>query len=194
MSLRHEHRFKRLLYSAYLILALFFSLGPIFEGPDEIEHYRYIRTIATQGALPDLQGQPRGEYHQAPLYYLLAAPVDFFLKDSDFARIDQSKNPSYGWLVYIAGNDNKNLYLHARAENFPFTNSETALSVHIIRLISIALGLGTVIASYASFRLLWPDNPVLRLFALAMVVFWPQFLYISSTINNDTVLIFFATV
>ncbi len=26
-------------------LMVVFSLGPIFEGPDEIEHYRYVRTL-----------------------------------------------------------------------------------------------------------------------------------------------------
>nr|MBA3869873.1 phospholipid carrier-dependent glycosyltransferase [Anaerolineae bacterium] len=194
MSLRRKHRLTLFLYGAYLILALFFSLGPIFEGPDEIEHYRYIRSIATQGILPNLHGQPRGEFHQAPLYYLLAAPLDSLLKDNDFAQIDASKNPFYGWLVYLPGNDNKNLYLHARAENFPFTGSETALSVHLIRLISIVLGLGTVITSNAIFRLLWPDKPFQVLLALSILVFWPQFLYISSTINNDNALIFLATV
>ena len=50
---QHERFFVGLILAAYVLLALSFSLGPIFEGPDEIEHYRFIRTMIQTHALPD---------------------------------------------------------------------------------------------------------------------------------------------
>jgi 4-amino-4-deoxy-L-arabinose transferase-like glycosyltransferase len=180
--------------AAYLALAVGFSLGPIFEGPDEIEHYRYIRTIAEKGTLPDPFGQPRGEYHQAPLYYLLAAPFALGINDRDFAQIDGRLNPYHGSQINVPSNDNRNVYLHTRAEAFPYDHSPTARAVHLIRVFSVLLGLGVVMTSYAVFRILWPDRPDRRLLALGAVAFWPQFLYQSSVISNDVLLYLLATI
>ncbi len=177
----------------HLLLAIGFSAGPIFEGPDEIEHYRYIRTLVDTRALPDPLAQVRGEYHQAPLYYLLAAPLAALLDDGDFPQIDGRLNPYYGAMIHVPGNDNKNIYLHTRAEQFPNSNSPTARAVHVLRLIAVILSTGTVIVSERFFRLLWPDRPARRLLALGIVAFWPQFLYLSGLISNDNLLIFLAT-
>src|SRR5262249_7807853 len=170
------------------------SLGPIFEGPDEIEHYRFIHTLVTTGGLPDARTVYRGEYHQAPLYYVLAAPLGWLFRDDpDFAQIDGRFNPYYGANIAFPGNDNKNLYLDVNAEAFPYNMNSTARAVHVIRLLSIALGVGTILASYAIFRLLWPDKPEFRLLALGFVAYWPQFVYMSSVINNDNLVFLLAT-
>ncbi len=42
---------------AFAVLTVLFSSGPIFEGPDEQEHYRYIQYLAETGELPDPGGQ-----------------------------------------------------------------------------------------------------------------------------------------
>jgi hypothetical protein len=191
---QRERQIAGLIVGAYVLLALIFSTGPIFEGPDEIEHYRYVRTLVSTHALPDPAGQFRGEYHQAPLYYLLFAPVALLAPDRDFAQIDGHVNPFYGSMIHIASNDNKNLYLHTQAESFPYRHSGTALAVHLMRLVSVALGAGTVLASYAIFRLLWPNRPDRRILALGVVAFWPQFLYLSSVVSNDNLLNFLVTV
>src|SRR5260221_13760296 len=160
MTSRREHQIIALMIVGYVFLTLAFSLGPIFEGPDEIEDYRFIRTLVQTGSLPDARAQYRGEYHQPPLYYVLAAPLAWLFKDDgDFAKIDGRLNPYYGDHIGIPGNDNKNLYLHTRDEVFPYTGNSTARAVHVIRLLSIAFGTDTIIASYAVFRLLWPDRP-----------------------------------
>ncbi len=178
---------------AFVLLATGFSAGPIFEGPDEIEHYRFVRTMVDTGRLPDPAGQPRGQYHQAPLYYWLLAPVGLLTDDADFALIDGHKNPYHPHLIEIPGSDNKNVYLHHRTEAFPYTGSGVALAVHLMRLISVLIGAGTVLAGYAVFRELWPDRPERRLLALGVMAFWPQLLYLSSLINNDNLLFLFAT-
>ncbi len=193
MNGRAERALVAAILAVYVLLAAGFSLGPIFEGPDEIEHYRYIRTLADTGSLPDPRGQERGEYHQAPLYYMLLAPVMRLLPDDDFSAIDGRLNPYYGARIHLVGNDNKNIYLHSRAERFPYSDSPTAAAVHVLRLFSVLLGAGTVLTGYAIFRLLWPQRSAPRLLALSLVAFWPQFLFLSSVITNDILLIFLAT-
>jgi hypothetical protein len=182
--------------AGYLLLALLFSTGPIFEGPDEIEHYRYIRAVQQSGELPDALSRPRSQFHQAPLYYLMMLPLAPLINDGDFAEIDGRVNPNYPHLIGVPSNDNKNLYLHPAAERFPRLESETARAVHTLRLISVLLGLGTVLVSAAIFRLLWPnpEQAYRRHIALAVVAFWPQFAYLSGTLNNDNLLFFLSAV
>jgi hypothetical protein len=178
------------------VLAIGFSLGPIFEGPDEIEHFRYIYALDTTQRLPDPYAQPRGEYHQAPLYYLLAWPIMRVL-DSDlgdeFAPFDGRLNPFYGSMIEITGNDNKNLYLHSEREAYPYSRSRLALTVHALRLFSVLLGALTVVISFFIARLVWPKAPGKRILAVGLVAFWPQFVFLSSLINNDNLLILLAT-
>jgi 4-amino-4-deoxy-L-arabinose transferase-like glycosyltransferase len=83
----------------YLALAtLFATTTPAWQNPDEPAHYNYVAYIAIEGRLPVLQmgdydeaylqrlkdekfpaelsvAPVRYEFHQPPLYYLLAAPV-----------------------------------------------------------------------------------------------------------------------
>jgi hypothetical protein len=180
----------------YTGCAVAFSLEPIFEAPDEREHYEYIHTLAHDHAFPDPTASLK-EFHQSPSYYLLAAPLVMILGDSDFDTVASRLNPyrfihaETGW--YQLGNDNKNVYLHTRTERFPYTNSQTARAAHLLRLFSVALGLVTLLISARIFRLVWPDRPSLRLFALCILATWPQFVYGMSAISNDVLLIMLAT-
>ena len=80
------------------LVALFAFKTPPWQNPDEPAHYNYVAYLATEGKLPVLQmgdydgaylerlkaekfppalsiDPVRYEFHQPPLYYLLAAPV-----------------------------------------------------------------------------------------------------------------------
>lgn len=188
---RTERAIVGLLLAAFVALAAGFSLGPIFEGPDEIEHYRYVRALARTGRLPDVQliqsydTGAWGEFHQPILYYVLASLPVRLLGDDGFERFERRLNPYYGYRFEAPGNDNKNIFLHTRAERFPYRNSAIARVVHLLRLLSVIIGAGTALVCYTIFGLLWPDRPDRRLLALAAVVFMPQFLYMSSVVTND---------
>jgi 4-amino-4-deoxy-L-arabinose transferase-like glycosyltransferase len=193
ISVRRERQITALMVVAYVVLALAFSLGPIFEGPDEIEHYRYIRWLIEHRTLPDPYSQIRSQYHHPPLFYVLAAPLGSLSDDPDFEQIDGRLNPFYPYQFGVPGNDNKNLYLHRRTESFPYNESGTARAVHLIRLLSVALGICTVLTSRAIFKIVFPDRADRRLVALAIVCFTPQFLYLSGTINLDNLLFLLTT-
>lgn len=190
---RYERWLAILIVAAYGCFALIFSTGPIFEGPDEIEHYRFIRVLLSTGQLPEMASRTRSQFHQAPLYYLLAAPFGAWLDDPDFEQIEARTNPFYPQLINAPGNDNKAIYLHRSSERFPTLTSPTARRVHAMRLFSVLLGLLTVLVARQIFRLLWPDRPDNRIIALAVVALWPQFLYVSSVLNNDNLLFLLAS-
>src|SRR5258708_2550539 len=66
-----------------LILALYLGLAaayaavtPFGRAPDETAHALYVQHLVREHTLPVLRRTPRDayEYHQPPLYYLLAAP------------------------------------------------------------------------------------------------------------------------
>lgn len=191
---RVERLLSAVILILHVVLSVGFSLGPIFEGPDELEHFRFIQTVAQTGALPNALGISGSQYHHAPLYYLLAAPFAALAAPVDLFEYSRTySNPFYGYAFFAVGNDNKNTFLHSRAEDFPYSGSSVARTVHLLRLISVALSAGTVLASRAVFRELWPDRPDRRLAALAFVAFQPQSVYLSGTLTNDNLLILAAT-
>ena len=190
ISRRLERVLVGLIVFAHTVLAIGFSLGPIFEGPDEIFHYEFVRSIAQARALPD--PNTGGEFYQAPLYYILSAPTAGLVQDEEFSSFFTNLNP---WHSQFSewGNDNKNIYQHTQAENFPYTGSNVARAVHLVRLFSVGLGTVTVIISYATFGILWPNRADRRLLALGFVAFWPLMTYLSGIVSNDTLVTLFAT-
>ncbi len=152
-----------ILLAVYLALgALFATLTPPWQVPDEPAHYNYIRALVADHALPviemgdydqeylsrltalrfpaDLSIAPlRYEDHQPPLYYLLAAPV-FWL--------------SGGALIPL-------------------------------RLFSLALGGLLLLLIHRLACDLFPGSPVLPLAAVAWAAFLPQHLAMTAGVNND---------
>lgn len=94
----------------YLILGVLYAVEtPPWEAPDEPAHYNYIAYLAEKGRFPVLQGGDypheyleeikaaqfppemsiapiRYEFHQPPLYYLLAAPIYLATKPLTLAQ------------------------------------------------------------------------------------------------------------
>ena len=184
----------------YVVLAIGFSLGPVLEGHDEFAHYRYVQDVAANRGMLDFTEYPPGEYHQAPLYYVLAAPIIMLVDDSDASQGAGPINPFYLPLIAqeyannVPGSDNKNFYVHSQVETFPYRENGTVREVHLIRLMSVLYGTGTVVVSYQVFRQVWPERSDRRLVALGFVAFLPNLLYGSGLVNNDSLLIFLSTV
>src|SRR5918911_5590004 len=85
-----SHHLLVALVSLYLILAVSYSVAvPIFEGPDEDDHFRYVKYLADQHTLPVQLFQPGGgtaghQGWQPPLYYGIAALLIGPIDTSDF--------------------------------------------------------------------------------------------------------------
>jgi hypothetical protein len=66
--------------AAFVALAALYSVTtPIFEAPDEVWHYAYIRQLALGHALPVVDAEGKAPYRheglQPPLYYAAGAPL-----------------------------------------------------------------------------------------------------------------------
>lgn len=195
-----SERFRRVrlivpVMAAFVLVAGLYSLmTPVFEAPDEIQHFHYVKYLVEERRLP-IQG-PEGwntwaqEGNQPPLYYVLAAALA--------APVNLSDTDEVLWLNPQAnvGNPlqpgNKNRIVHRDEERFPYRG--TVLAVHLIRLLSVALGAGTVCFTYLLAQDLLPGQRFLPLVAAALVGFNPQFCFISGAVSNDNLITFLSAV
>jgi 4-amino-4-deoxy-L-arabinose transferase-like glycosyltransferase len=194
-SPRADHR------PALVILALFLALGvlysistPVMEASDELRHYPFVRHLAQGGSLPvQRPGEPTlwgQEGSQPPLYYALMGALTFWVDASDLPGLMQI-NPHAEVGVPLAF-DNKNHVLHTGQEAFPWRGA--SLAVHLVRLFSVLLAAGTVICTYLLALDLFPDRPAIAIAAMAVNAFLPMFLFVSASVNNDTLVTLLSSV
>lgn len=170
----------------FIVLAVLYSVvNPIFESPDELQHFYHVRHIAQTWTLavqdPAQAALYRQEGSQPPLYYLLGAALIAWVDTSD-AESSVRENPHVNLGVPQAFG-NKNMVVHTEAESFPYRG--VSLAVHLLRLLSIGLGVMTVCATYALGREVFPDRPAVALLAATFNAFLPQFVFMSASVNND---------
>ncbi|MBC8252717.1 MAG: hypothetical protein H8E35_01645 [Ardenticatenia bacterium] len=181
-----------LLLSFYLLLGLAFNLAiPPFEAPDEPDHFAYVTHLRAQRRLP-IQGidEPPTESHQPPLYYALAALVG-----GPFLPVNAepllNPNPHWGYDLSRPGEPNNlNRFSHGPEARWPY--APAAFTVHWLRLLSLLCGLSAVILAYIAVRAVFPRQPSVALGTVAFMAFNPQYLFISSVINNDALAICFS--
>jgi hypothetical protein len=175
-----------------LILATFFALGitysvttPLFEAPDELQHYARTKwfteamgLIQLDHTVSDLSHQ---EQYQQPLYHLLGALATFWDDAGDMLKLLWF-NP-HADIGVAKADGNVNLLIHTSEENFLYRG--TSLGVHVLRLLSVLMGAGTVLLTYLIALEIFPQQQVLALGAAAINAFIPQFLFISGAVNND---------
>jgi hypothetical protein len=175
------------------IVAVFCILGaahsvivPLFEAPDEIWHFSFVRILATQRALPVQPTEGKDvwlrEAGQPPLYYLVAASFIAPLDSSDFPGFVRF-NAAHPAVTPGLHSDATNIFIHTLHEKFPYRGG--VLAVHVVRLLSVLWGAGTVVGAYLVAREVAPGRPGLALATAAITAFNPHFIFISSVVNND---------
>ena len=179
--------------SLFSLLLLFFLLGvayslstPLFEAPDEVWHYAYVRYLVEERALPALTDTESGAYQevaQPPLYYAVAALVSGSVPDKDLPEL-MWHNPGFGYQAGWTVNDNKNMLIHTQRERFPWQGA--VLAIRLARFVSLAFGLLTVVAAWGLGREAFPQQPAWAVSVAAVVAFSPQFLFTSGVVSNDS--------
>jgi len=185
-------RWTALICLAFVALALAYSVAnPSFEAVDEIRHFRYVRYLTLNRALPPVSVESSKELqaHHPPLYYALAAIITAPIQSDIGPDYAPPINPFWGFRYFEPSTDNKNQYLHSPDERWQF--SGFTLIVYLGRWLSMLFGLGTVLMAYRLARTLFPDRPGLALGAMAFVAFNPMFLHGSASLNNDAAVAFF---
>ena len=176
------------------IVFLFLALGsvylwliPPFEGPDEAQHFAYIRWLIMEGTLP-----PQGaaawetgveqESGQPPLYYFLAS-LPARLVGIDNPPAVYRPNPHYYAPLPRAVFDHDNRAMHSPGDARPLRGGWLAL--YLARTVALAFGALLIVAVYGLARQLWPATPAVALGAAALVAATPQVLYIGGMVSND---------
>jgi hypothetical protein len=169
------------------LTGLLYSLAtPIFEAPDEVWHYAYVRYLAEGNGLPALTDNESGanqEVAQPPLYYAVAALASGLVSDEDLPEL-MWHNPHFGYQSGGTTNDNKNMLIHTEREAFPWRGA--VLAIRLARLVSLAFGMGAVLATWGLAREAFPRHRGRALGAATLVALTPQFLFISGVVSNDS--------
>jgi hypothetical protein len=184
---------------SFLLLAWAYSLVmPPFENLDEIEHFSAIRFFAETGSLPVHDQALQQEYHyrqeasQPPLYYVLMGGLTRLLKlptkDTNSYLVT---NPFVACGPADIPYNRHTLYHNPAREAFSLEGPgvlpwEGALgTLHFLRALAPVLQLVTILAVYAVARVILPQHPWVAVLAAGVTAFNPQFLLVSSGVNND---------
>jgi hypothetical protein len=182
-----------LILLAFTALALAYARAvPVFEASDEMEHFLYIRALATTGELPvipsradlgDLSDEARWnlQAHHAPLYYAIGALATAGLDTGDAV---QHILPNDAIFLHGAAAGNANKWLHPPE----LAATRATQAVWLLRLFSLACGIVTLALAYVG-GLLASGRRFIATLAMAAAAFIPTFLVISGSVTNDSLLI-----
>ena len=173
----------------YAALALTYSLLlPLGESADETPHFALIRFIAEKGR-PPLTVEERiaigTKGDAAPFYHGLVALVS--------QHVDVSALPSLPRLrehpERAIPDDGRSFHelFHTEDEIFPFRG--IVLAWHLARLISIPLGMLSIIAVYLTVWAIYPQRRAFALTAAGFVAFLPRFVMNGAVVNDDNLVI-----
>ncbi len=185
-SRANAHRAIILVLVLFVLLGILYSVvTPLFETPDEVWHYLYVKHYADGKGLPvyaeGVTFPMRQEASQPPLYYMLNGWATGWIDSSD-ADIIVQYNP-HAAIGAPSAWGNRNVTSHTPYEDFPYRGS--VLAAHVNRFFSVLMGAGTVLCTHAIARRLFPRPGWLAPAAAALNAFVPQFVFISASVNND---------
>jgi len=193
--LAQQHTAIILILIAFLGLGVTYSIvNPLFESPDEVWHYQYVKYLADGHGLPvsDLVSEMpwHQEGSQPPLYYLLGAGLTLWIDTGDADAVIRY-NP-HAAVGQADAADNKNMMVHTSLEAFPYRG--TVLAVHLMRLLSVLMGAATVLCTYLTALTIFPGQQALATVAAVVNGFNPQFIFISASVNNDNLVVLLSSI
>src|SRR5918998_691434 len=179
-----------------------------FSGHDELAHFSYVRTLATEGRLPELPdlkawraGLDGGEPPPTDgipdeLYPYCRFALDWYCEpdstrwSADPPRIVTVPGMGYFPSGYQYAANHPPLYYAAMAPLYVASSGASPVAQHyLLRLAAIPFGLLTVYAAYRATRALFRGDAFLTVTVPAFVAFQPQISYEAAMVNNDIVAI-----
>ncbi|MCB0207779.1 MAG: glycosyltransferase family 39 protein [Anaerolineae bacterium] len=188
-NIQNRTQFKH--WALVVILILFGGLAtaynltlPLGEVSDASAHFALIRFIAEEGR-PPLTLSERSEVgikgDASPVYHGLVALLTQHVDISSFPELprmnqaDERAIPDDQRLILT--------YFHTEDEAWPFRG--IALTWHLAGLMSLPMGMATIIAVYSTVLVMVPQRRYFAVAAAAFVAFLPRFIISSAVINDD---------
>lgn len=160
----------------YLLLVSVFTMRTgAWENNDEADHVLYVEHVIKYGTPPSIAIGNGGEAHQAPLYYYLVAA---WQKVSGIPAFNPQLVPNGDPAVPV---EKKVLIL---SHDYSGSQLQEAEWLHTLRIVSVACGLLTVAATFATGWLL-TGTVAFSTATAAAVATWPKFLVMSAAVTNS---------
>src|SRR5215207_5854100 len=179
-----------------------------FSGHDELAHFSYVRTLASEGRLPQLPDlktwraglnggdPPPTDEIPAELYGFCRFALDWYC-DPDSPRWGSNPPrivtvPGMGYFPsgYQYAANHPPLYYATMVPLYAASSAASPVTQqYLLRLAAIPFGLMTVYAAYRATRSLFPGDAFLAVTVPAFVAFQPQVSYAAALVNNDIVAI-----
>lgn len=172
-----------------ILLIVWSMFIPVFEGADESGHYCHAEYIARNKRLPNFNIRDGCFLAYPPGYYSLVAPVIAFRPAANFEDEQIQPNPEY--ISNRKGKDVFSKYIHPWSE-LVYKWNPLLQTVHLIRLVSVLLGLGIIVLTVKAVRLVTKFRWLP--FAGVILFFNPMFLHTFSVISNVALVSFLAAV
>ncbi|NKQ37159.1 MAG: hypothetical protein HF973_16280 [Chloroflexi bacterium] len=175
----------------FLFSFAYFIVIPVGESPDEPGHMRCIEQVAIERRLPvmetnidkSIDWRERRNvisdymcYHM-PLYYVLSGQLVRLLTDDNNLHYEYPAiNPDYDEIP--------SMFIHQTRESI--WEFEQPLAMLGLRVASMFLGLVVLGATYSVAGSVFSGQKVVALMAVTILALWPQFIFISRAITNDS--------
>jgi Predicted membrane protein (DUF2142) len=187
---------------AFGLAASFALITPVFQTPDESEHFAAVEHIAETGKAVDRQAGDRYPYSQSEIY-ALEALRHFSSIESPVGRPPWRPQAEAAWLARVAAvpggarQDDGGGFSIATSAHSPLyyallapgyliaSGSSLPSQVFAARLISCALGALAALFAFLTVRELLPRQRWAAPAAGLLVALHPMFGFISGAINND---------
>lgn len=168
--MRRHAPFLVILAGYFIVAGLFAIRVPDWQAPDEPAHYNVVRQITERGCCPLIE---QGDWDQALLDQLKATNFSVF-RYGDIRLPDAVRSIEYE-------DHQPPLYYMLLAPVYNVTNG----SLTALRLASVVIGAGVVIAAYAVSLRAFRGEYGVAWAAAAFVAFLPQHVHILASVNND---------
>jgi 4-amino-4-deoxy-L-arabinose transferase-like glycosyltransferase len=179
-----------------------------FSGHDELAHFSYVRTLASEGRLPQLPelktwraglnggDPPPTDEIPAELYPFCRFTLDWYC-DPDSPRWGANPPrivtvPGMGYFPsgYQYAANHPPLYYATMVPLYAASSAASPVAQqYLLRLAAIPFGLLTVYSAYRATQTLFPGDAFLVVTVPALVAFQPQISYEAAMVNNDIVAI-----
>jgi 4-amino-4-deoxy-L-arabinose transferase-like glycosyltransferase len=183
---------------------------PPFSGHDEVAHYAYLRTVATDHrvpVIPDLaewrkawtsRSDLPGDLLPKDIYRYCAYVLDWNYCEDEKWKNNPPVAVTYAGQFYPHGwnyaSNHPPLYYVVMTPVYLATDFGTpAQQQYVLRTATIPIGMAIVLLTFLIARLLFPRDSLIPTVAATFVAFQTQLSYESAMINNDILLVAFFT-